>query len=55
MIVGAGCGFYAAMPKQWKLIALYMVIVYLVFLAIIHHDKAEVEKEAAASAAHARN
>jgi hypothetical protein len=39
------------MPKQWKLIALYMVIVYLTFIAIIHYDRAEVAKESTPAAA----
>ncbi len=33
------------MPRQWKLIALYMVIVYLVFLAAIHIAREQVDAE----------
>jgi hypothetical protein len=36
------------MPKQWKLITLYMVIVYITILGIIHYAKTSAKDDAAA-------
>jgi hypothetical protein len=36
------------MPRQWKLIALYMVAAYLAFVVAIHIARREVDKEASA-------
>jgi hypothetical protein len=35
------------MPKQWKLITLYMIIVYLIFVASIHVAKHQVLEDEA--------
>ncbi len=39
------------MPRQWKFIALYMVLAYLAFVAVIHNARNSVEHPDASQSA----